>query len=258
MSATALKTPVPMADTSSTFAPPMPTEPSWKVLPHRPIEKLSGSLWRVVGDLSDMPLKRVMTLVRRSDGRVMVHSPVALDADSMEAIDAWGPVTFIIVPNGYHRIDAPRYCTRYPDAKVFCPRAARARVAERVSVSGCYADVPSDSVVSLESLAGTRDNEGVMVVRDGEEVTVVFNDVLFNMPHAPGTKGWVLRYVTGSSGGPRVTRIARLALIKDKKKLAEHIARLAELPGLVRVIVSHHEMITRDPSGVLRAIAESL
>jgi FAD/FMN-containing dehydrogenase len=92
---------------------------SWQVLPHGPIERLTENLWRVEGTLENMALKRVMTIARGTDGKLVVHSAIALNNDSMRAIDAFGDVAAIIVPNGYHRLDALVFAQRYPHAKVY-------------------------------------------------------------------------------------------------------------------------------------------
>jgi hypothetical protein len=230
----------------------------WVVLPHRPIEKLAANLWRVEGDLEGMPLKRVMTIARRASGELVVHNAVALEEAAMGEIDAWGRVAAIIVPNGYHRIDAPRFKRRYPDAKVYCPPAARAKVAKVVGVDGVYEDFPGEESVRIETLEGMGGSEGVMTVKSADGVTLVFNDAIFNMPHVAGFHGFVFKHVTGSTGGPRVTRLARLALVKDKGAFKAHLARLAATPGLRRVIVSHHETIEGAAGDVLKSVAAAL
>jgi len=73
-----------------------------------------------------------------------------------------------------------------------------------------------------------------------------------------GFSGFVFKHVTRSSGGPRVSRIARLFLVKDKAAFRAHLERLASTKDLRRVIVSHHETITEDPAGALRAVAATL
>ena len=88
--------------------------------------------------------------------------------------------------------------------------------------------------------------------------SVVLNDAVFNMKHQPGLSGLVLRYVTASSGGPRVSRLAKLALVKDREALRAHLLRLAETPGLRRLIVSHHELVSDDAAGALRQAAATL
>lgn len=233
-------------------------DPTWRVLPHRPLAQLSERVWHLEGDLDGMPLKRVMTIARRSDGGLVVHNAIAADDATMAAIAALGEVRAVIVPNGYHRLDAPAFHARFPEAAIICPPGARSRVAQVVPVAASYDDAPADSVVELQTLDGTKGREGAMVIRDRDGTTLVLNDVVFNMPHAPGAKGFVLRHVIGSSGGIKITRIARLALIANRAALRAHLERLAALPDLRRVIVSHHQTIDREPGAALAAVAATL
>lgn len=228
------------------------------VLPHRPIDKLSSRIWRVEGDLPNMPLKRVMTIARRDDGDLVLHNAITLEDALMKEIEAFGRVAFIVVPNGYHRLDAAAFAARYPDAKVLCPPGARAKVEKVVRVDGVYSDMPADGAVTLALLDGLGEQEGVMTVRDETGASLVFNDAVFNTPHFGGLQGFILKHVTGSTGGPRVTRVARLFIVKNKRAFADHLRRLADTEGLARVIVSHHEMITDDPAATLRAVAATL
>src|SRR5262249_32035570 len=105
---------------------------------------------------------------------------------------------------------------------------------------------------------GTKGGEGVLIVRSDDGVTLVVNDILFNMPHVGGFHGFVLKHGTKSSGGPRVTRLARAFIIRNKAQVRDHFQRLAGLPGLVRIIVAHHEMITDAPGDTLRRVAATL
>lgn len=230
----------------------------WTVLPHGPIERLSDRLWRVEGSLPSMPLPRVMAIARRSDGGLVVHNAIAVNDAAIAEIEAWGAIAAIVVPNGYHRLDAKVFHDRYPGARVVCPRGARTKVEQVVAVTGGYEDEPADTAVSLETLDGTAASEGVMIVRDADGVSLVFNDIVFNMPHLHGVHGFVLRWITGSTGGPRISRIARWFLAKDRPALRGHLDRLAATPDLRRIIVSHHQVIDRDPGHVLRDVAATL
>jgi len=231
---------------------------TWTVLAHGPIEKINDRVWRVQGDLPGMPLKRVMTIAKRADGSVVIHNAMALGDAAMQVIDAFGPILFLIVPNGYHRLDAKVFLDRYPAAKVYCPRGARAKVEQVVPVTGAYEDFPTDDHVSLTTLDGTANAEGAMIVKDGADTTLVLNDSVFNMPHLRGVHGFVLKHLTASSGGPRVSRVTRLLIMKDKTAFRAQIERLAALEGLARVIVSHHETIAHEPARVLREVAAAL
>jgi hypothetical protein len=230
----------------------------WRVLPHSPIEKLADNLWRIEGSMPNGPLKRVMTVVRRPTGTLVVHNAIALDEPSMKDLDAWGTVREIIIPNGYHRLDAPMFRERYPEAVFYAPEGSVKRASE--AAPGCkgLSTLSGDATLQTMEFAGTNRFEGALVVSSADGKTAVLNDVVFNMPHAPGFPGFILKHITASSGGPCVSRFARMMLVKDKAKLRSELESLAALPDLKRVIVSHHETITDAPSKVLRDLAAAL
>jgi hypothetical protein len=229
----------------------------WPVHPHGPIEKVADNLWRVEGDLPGMPLKRVMIVARMRDGRLVIHGAMALGEEAMKRLEALGEPAVMLVPSGYHRMDAPRYARRYPAMRVYCPRGSRDRVCAVVRVDGTFEDFEGDESVRALHLDGIGDQEGVVRVVSEDGATLVFNDVLFNMPHAPGLGGVFTRLI-GLSGGPRVSRTGRFFLLKDPRALARRFVALAGTRDLVRVTVAHHETITGDPSQALREVALSL
>src|SRR6187431_3657273 len=122
----------------------------WKVLAHGPLSKLADNLLWAQGSLPGMSLKRSMVVVRLSDGRLVIHNGIALDAAQMAELERFGTPAFLIVPNGGHRLDAPAYKQRYPALRVFTPQGSRTRVEEVVPVDGVYEDFPHDDVLRLE------------------------------------------------------------------------------------------------------------
>jgi hypothetical protein len=235
----------------------MSVDTEWTVMPHGPIERLADNLWRVRGELARMPIGRVMTLARRSDGAVVIHNAIALEEPLMAEIEAWGRPGMILVPGRFHRLDAAIFAARYPDARVLCPAGARRKVAQVVRVDGDYGDFSPDRDVSLAHFDGTRDREGVLEVRSSDGVSLVVNDLLFNLPPMPGLLGLMFR-LDGATGRPRVPRASRLLLIKDRAAFRAHLERLAASPELRRVIVSHGDTLVDDPAAVLRAAAAEL
>jgi hypothetical protein len=224
---------------------------SWQVLAHGPIEQLSDNIWRVQGTLRGMSLRRTMTVVRRADGSLLVHSPVALDEARRQELEALGPVTAIVVPSSVHRLDAPAYKARYPRAVVFCPRGSRGKVAEVVAVDGTYDDYADDGVIRFEVLDGVAAAEGAMIVSSADGVTIVLNDVVMNMDKKNDLLGYLFTTLMGSAPGPRVSRLARLMLVKDPGALRRHLERLAATPKLQRLIVAHEKVA----SGTQAALA---
>lgn len=234
------------------------TDATWNVLPHKPLQKLEENLWTITGSLTGMPLERVMTIARLGDGRLVIHNAMALEEPLMKEIEAFGKPAFILVPNAFHRIDAPRFKHRYPDAQVLCPEGAKKKVEEVVDVQGTYDSLPADDRVKLHYLDGVAHGEGYLEVRSERGVSLVFNDVMFNTPHQPGVSGFVMRLI-GSTGGPKVTRVAKLFLVKDKRALKTQLEALAETANLIRVVVMHGDTAEGPAApALLRQVAATL
>lgn len=198
-----------------------------------------------------------MTIARTGDGGLAVHSAIACDEPTMAAIDALGPITTIVVPSGFHRIDAPAYKARYPGAKVVAMPGSRRKIAKVVAVDGDYDAIPTGGPLSYAPLAGVS-KEAVLVHRapDGGE-TLIFNDALMNLPdRLPGVKGWLVRLV--DAAGVKVTRTAKVALVDDKRAYADALRGLAARPGLRTIIPGHGALVTTDAAAALGAAADDL
>ena len=218
----------------------------WRVLPHGPIVRLADNLWWVEGSLPGMSLKRTMTIARADDGRLFIHNGIALGDEAMAEIEAWGAPAVLVVPSGIHRLDAAAYKRRYPQLQVVAPRGSRKAVGEVVAVDATYDDFPAEEAVRFETLDGVKAAEGAMIVRSADGVTVVLNDAVFNMDRKRDVLGFLFTTIMGSAPGPRVSRLAKLLLVGDKKALREHLERLARLPGLTRLIVAHEKVASGD------------
>src|SRR5262249_53205436 len=96
--------------------------------------------------------------------------------------------------------------------------------------------------------------ETCLEVRSDGDVTLVFTDTLINIPHRGGLVGFFLA-PTGHVASPRV---ARWFQIKDKAAFAAHLEKLADLPGLRRILFGHGTPITDDAPGALRKVAAQL
>ncbi|HEX4517621.1 MAG TPA: hypothetical protein VH054_28960 [Polyangiaceae bacterium] len=233
----------------------------WKVLPHGPLTQLEENLWTVTGDfdIPFNPLKRVMTIVRRDDGKLVLHGLMALGEDAQAAVEALGEIAFLVTPSGFHRLDAGRYRERYPNARLFAPAGGRARVEKIAKVDATYDGYEADGATSLVDIDGLGQREGALVVKSKRGTTYVMNDALFNMPeHQTGLSGFVLKHVTQATGGPKVSRTARLGLITDRARYRSSLEKIARTEGLVRVIVAHHVPIECDVGDALRKAASAL
>ncbi|HYQ26454.1 MAG TPA: hypothetical protein VER04_04520, partial [Polyangiaceae bacterium] len=191
----------------------------WRVRAHGPLLTLADNLLWVQGSVPGMSLKRTMVVVRLKDGRLLIHNGIALEEAQMAELERFGSPAFLIVPSGVHRLDAPAYKQRYPALRVLAPKGSRARVEERIAVDGVYEDFPHDDVARLETLHGVAESEGALIVQSSDGVSLVLNDCMFNMDRKRDPLGFLFTTIMGSAPGPRVSRLAKLAIVKDKPAL---------------------------------------
>jgi hypothetical protein len=200
-----------------------------------------------------------MTVVRRADGSLLLHSPIALDDARQRELEALGPIAVLVVPNAGHRLDAPAYKAKYPGVVTFCPRGGRSKIAQVVAVDGTYDDYADDGTLRFETLEGVGEAEGAMLVRSSDGMTVVLNDVVMNMDRKKDVLGYLFTTVMGSAPGPRVSRLVRLLYVKDQPALRRHLERLAATPDLQRLIVAHEKVASgADAAAALRTAATYL
>ncbi len=227
---------------------------TWTVLPHGPLEKLSENLWRLEGTMPDGTTKRVMSLVRLQDGRILLHNAIALEEDLMAEIQGWGTPAAILVPNGFHRQDARIMKDRFSEAKVYCPTGATKAVTAVVPVDGNYDAAPQDESVKVRHLAGMKEREGVVEVSSEDGRSVIFCDTLLNLKDAPH----VFKLFLSPLGRPSVPLFMRWFLINQKKALKADLETMAAQEGLRRLIPGHGQMVDSDARTALSTAAAGL
>jgi hypothetical protein len=206
------------------------------------LQKLADNLWWVSGDLPGMSLKRTMTVLRLDDGKLLLHSAIALEPAALAELERLGTPGYLIVPNRGHRLDAPAYKQRYPALRVFGPRGGRSAIEEVIPLDGTYETFPADAKVRVEYLQGVDHAEGVWFVRSNDGLTLIFNDAVFNMDRKRDVLGFLFTTILGSAPGPRISRLSKLLFIKDQAALRAQLLQLSELPDLTRVVVAHEKV----------------
>ena len=230
------------------------------VFPHGGLDALAPGLWQVTGSLARNPLPRNMQVWRAPSGGLLVHSVICLDAEGMAALDALGPVQWIVVPCPMHRSDALPYRQRYPDAQLLCPSAARAKVEDVVAVDEVCETALPQLGITVHEPQGLKPFELHLVcpLEDGSKALVV-TDALFNLGARPpsGFGGLLLKWM-GSVGPLGITRLGRWLLMKDRSLLRAHLEQLAEVSDLSVLCVAHGEAVRGDVASSLRQAAARL
>jgi hypothetical protein len=223
------------------------------VLPHGPLTQLAPRMWQVTGTMKNVPLPRNMTIWRMADGGLWIHSAVACDDATMAEIEALGRPSVLVVPNGFHRLDAGVWKDRYPGMRVVCPEGSRAKVGEVLKVDGLDSEVPG----VITHGAGLKASENIYEVDAGAGNGLVVCDALFNVAHIPGFMGFVLKMI-GSTGGFKMTNIARFAVLEDKKAFAQWMEQAAASPDLALLCLSHGDAVLADAARKLKDAAAAL
>jgi len=231
----------------------------WTVLPHGKLVQIDEDILTVVGEIHMplMDLPRRMTIVRLADASLVVFSAIALDADEMSALAAYGRPACLVVPSDKHRLDAKTWKDRYAQIQVVAPEGARAKVEEAVPV-GTLTPRFDDPSVQFVTVPGTRGREAALVVRTPKGPTLVLNDVVGNIQDASGVGGWLLHLAGFAGKEAQVPAVVKIAVIEDTKALRTQLLQWSDIGALVPIQVSHGSPIEEKPRQVLRELAESL
>lgn len=193
-----------------------------------PLRPLAEDLWCMEAPLPPTPLSRRMTVVRLPEGGLAVISAIRMDEPGMAALDAVGPVRFIVVPNGFHGLDAPWYAERYPEAAVLVPAGVVPKVRRRTRVDGTLEDdwgLELDAALAPLRLEGVRTHEWLFLHRASR--TLIVTDLVFNLGREARGLGALLLRLTGAYGRFGPTRLFRWALLRDKAALRASLGVLA-------------------------------
>ncbi|MEE2752295.1 MAG: hypothetical protein VX519_12755 [Myxococcota bacterium] len=238
---------------------------TWNVLPHGPISSLAENLWIVSGDIPNMNLERIMVVARLGNGELLLHSAIAMDERHMAELESLGKPAHLVVPNGFHRLDAARYKARYPDMTVYCPTGARSRVEKVVPVDFTYLERPhpdpEDSSVVLIEYGHPRFIEGNLQVRSSDGVTAVFCDLLFNIPKGRTGLFWLFYgHLMQSWGSPKVSPASKALLTVTglRKLYRTWLETQANSQEIVRIVPGHGDVVHKNAQEVLRSIAATL
>lgn len=228
-----------------------------RVLPHGPLVELRPGLWQVTGTLNRNPVPRNMVVWRSPSGSILIHSAVCLDEASMRGLDALGPVHHIVVPCPIHRMDAPAFAERYPEAKMLAPSCARKAAEEAVTVHETCEEGLPELGLTVHEPPGLKPFElhYELPLEDGSRA-LLMTDALFNLGQNPpgGFGGFTLKLM-GSVGPLGITRLGRWLLLENKAAYRAYLERLAGIPRLSVLCVAHGEAITRDVEASLREAA---
>jgi hypothetical protein len=191
-----------------------------------------------------------MTLVRLADGGLFVHSPVSLDGETREAIDALGRVKALVAPSRLHHLYVGEWSQAYGDA-VLCAIPGLERKRPELPWHRILGDEPEPEwrgeIDQVFFTARSLENEVVFFHRASR--TLICADMIFNLADHPSffTRA-VARLIGNRKPGP--TFLERM-LIRDRAAAREQIGRMLAW-NADRIVLAHGAIIETGGHEVLR------
>src|ERR1700752_1952092 len=128
-----------------------------------------------------MPLTATMTVLRLSDGSLLLHSPIALTPERRAAIETLGPVAHLYAPNLYHHLRLGEWAAAFPSARVHAP-AGLAKKRPDLRIDRTHNATPEPALANVVDelhIDGFRLEESVLIYRPAR--TLVVADLVHNI-----------------------------------------------------------------------------
>lgn len=201
---------------------------------------LAESLWVVdrplpilVGDVGAR-----MTVIRLSDGSLLLHSPVALDTELSAALDDLGTVRWLVGPSKVHHLFLGDYVRAYPHATL-CGVSGLAERRRDLSF-----DLLLDGrlppawrgEVEVEPFAGAPLMNEIVFFHPASR-TLILTDLAFNVHDGATNKARLFHRLVGATGRFGPHRIVRFG-IRDRRAARGSVQRILRW-DFERVVVSH-------------------
>ncbi|MBZ9672797.1 DUF4336 domain-containing protein [Mesorhizobium sp. ES1-3] len=219
--------------------------------PYAPIDVLkpaAADVWIVDGPEIEfglgwlkVPFTTRMTVVRLRGGDLVLHSPVRHTAALQTAVEALGPIRYLIAPNSLHYWWLPDWKARLPGATVLAvpglQKGAKRRVVVDMELTGH--DTPWPEEIDMLIVSGDVLTEAVFFHRASR--TLILTDLIENF-EPKRIHGWFYRVLMKIGGvidpDGKAPFDMRLSFFRHQKPLRSAVRRMINWQP-ERVIISH-------------------
>jgi hypothetical protein len=163
------------------------------------------------------------------DGLIVVSPPCRVEPGVLDDLAPFGAVRALVASNAFHHLGLPAWKARFPDAALFAPAQAVARVTRKTGLGGVrpLADAAAIAGPRVELVDMPYYRTGEVLVRMTTDRGAVWyvTDIIMNWPVLP--KNPVARIMFGLSGsgpGLKFNNISPLFMVKDRKALRRWFA----------------------------------
>jgi hypothetical protein len=217
--------------------------------------ELAEGLWsvtrpfRVIG----VWLGTRMTVARLPSGGLVLHSPVAIDAEARAAVDRLGTVACIVAPSKVHNLFVPGWVSAYPEARLFGAPGLR----EKRKDLGFHGELDDRAPADFEGVFEVRLVRGAPLMNEvlffhRPSKSLLVTDVAFNI--SASSAAWTRRYLKmmGAYGGFLQSRMVKLC-VRDRRAVRESIDEALRW-DFERVVVTHGDVLEAEAKPAFESV----
>ena len=193
-----------------------------------------------------------MTVVRLPGERLLLHSPVVLDAALRAELDAIGRVSYAVAPNRVHHLYAGDVAKAYPGARLWVAPGLERKRPDLAFVGVLGDDAPEewqDTLAQIFFRGRPYENEVAFLHRPSR--TLILCDLAFNFGPSAAAPTRLLMKLLRSYGRFGPSKLDPL-LIRDRQAARESLERILAW-DFDRVVVAHGDVVESGGSQALRA-----
>lgn len=192
-----------------------------------------------------------MTVIRLADGSLLLHSPIALDADVRHELDAIGRVRFAVAPNRVHHLHAGEVAAAYPGARLWVAPGLERKRPDLVFVAVLDDEPPAEWKEEVDqTFFRGRPYENEVVFFHRPSRTLILCDLAFNFGPRTAAPTRLLMQLLRSYGrfGPSTLDPW---LIRDRRAARQSLERILAW-DFDRVVVAHGDVLERGGHAALQ------
>ena len=220
------------------------------------LEIIAPNVWARTAPLSLMGIQlgTRMSIVRLTNGKLWMHSPIELTSPLTNEINSLGEVSYIVCPNVLHHLYAKAAKEAYPHARIYAPHTLRGKRKDLEIDEDLSSSPPSGWAEDLEqeTILGSMLNETVFYHKPSR--TLIATDLVENFKNVEHLPTRVFLKLAGAYQRVGFSRPLRF-LYRNRKKARTSIDRILNWP-FERVIIAHGDVISENArDSIMRALA---
>lgn len=219
----------------------------------RPLRPLAENIWVAERRQAFYGLEvgTRMTVIRLASGRLLLHSPIALDPALRGELDALGPVSYVVAPNRVHHLYAGDVAKAYAQARLWIAPGLERKRPDLVFEAILGDDEPAEwRGEVLQTFFRGRPYENEVVFLHRASRTLILCDLAFNFGPSAAAPTRLLMKLIRSYGHFGPSKLDPW-LIRDRDAARQSLERILTW-DFDRVVVAHGDILESGGHAALR------